>query len=91
MEKIIANNNEYELIKDIKECFDSNEFHEKCTDYFMDYDYIVGDYAYGKLRLKGFYDSNNKNVKEINNFKYIDKYIEDYCAYGCRYFILKKK
>ena len=54
MKKIIINNSEYELIKDIKDAFDETEFREKCTDYFYDYDYIVGDYAYNKLRLKGF-------------------------------------
>jgi uncharacterized protein YutD len=91
MKKIIINNSEYELIKDIKDAFDETEFREKCTDYFYDYDYIVGDYAYNKLRLKGFYESNNPKVKEINDIKYLDTYINEYCAYGCRYYVLKKK
>ena len=60
------------------------------TDYFDDFDYVLGDYSYDKLRLKGFYDKNNKNVKEWNNYSYIDKYLKDYCSYDCRYFILKK-
>jgi len=52
---IEVNNKKYELIKNYKEAFDKEEFLSKCTDYFYDYDYIVGDIAYGKLRLKGFY------------------------------------
>ena len=37
---------EYKLIKNNKECFNLEEIEEKITDYFKDYDYIVGDYAY---------------------------------------------
>ena len=80
----------YELIKNVRDGFDLEEMNNKYTEYFENFDYIVGDWAYGKLRLKGFYDSNNKSVTIINDIKYIDKYIEENCAYGCRYFLLKK-
>ncbi|MCI6847540.1 MAG: YutD family protein [Erysipelotrichaceae bacterium] len=88
--EIELNNTKYELIKDYKEAFDKEEFLEKCTDYFYDYDYVVGDIAYGKLRLKGFYDEKSKKVNKINNFKNLDKYLKDYCAKDCKYFIVKK-
>ncbi len=91
MKKIIINNVEYELMNNYKDSFNETEFNEKCTDYFYDYDYIVGDYAYNRLRLKGFYNGNNKQAKDINNIKNLDKYIKDYCAYDCRYYVIKKK
>ena len=91
MSKVInINNSNYFLIKNYRDGFNESEFMEKCTDYFYDYDYIVGDIAYGKLRLKGFYDSKNKKVKKINNYNNIDKYLNEDCARDCRYFILKK-
>lgn len=90
MNNIEVNNKKYELIKNYKEAFDKEEFLEKCTDYFYDYDYIVGDIAYGKLRLKGFYDEKSKKVKKINNYKNIDEYLKKYCANDCKHFILKK-
>lgn len=90
MNNIEVNNKKYELIKNYKEAFDKEEFLEKCTDYFYDYDYIVGDIAYGKLRLKGFYDEKSKKVKKINNYKNIDEYFKRYCANDCKHFILKK-
>ena len=62
----------------------------KYTEYFENFDYIVGDWAYGKLRLKGFNDKTNKNYNKFNDSKNIDKYILDNCAYGCKHFILKK-
>ena len=80
----------YELIKDYKDAFDKEEFISKCTDYFYDYDYIVGDIAYGKLRLKGFYDEKNKKVNKINNYKNVDNYLKNNCAVDCRHFIVKK-
>ena len=87
---IEVNNSKYELIKNYKDGFDKEEFIDKCTDYFEDYDYLVGDIAYGKLRLKGFYDSKNKKAKELNNYKNVDKYIKNDCANDCKYYILKK-
>ena len=88
--KITIDNKKYELIKNYRDAFDETDFLEKCTDYFYDYDYIIGDIAYGKLRLTGFYDEKNKKVKELNNFKFKDKYLNEHCANDCRYFILKK-
>ena len=88
--KIIANNIEYELIKNYRDAFEKEEFISKCTDYFIDYDYIVGDIAYSKLRLKGFYKSNNKKAIKFNNFDNLEEYLKDNCAVDCRYFILKR-
>ena len=88
--EIEVNNQKYELMKNYKDAFDKEEFLDKCTDYFYDYDYIVGDIAYGKLRLKGFYDETSKKVKKINNFKNVDDYIKNYCATDCKYYIVKK-
>lgn len=84
------NNNKYELIKDDDKCFDQEIVAEKVTDYFDDYDYIFGDFAYGKVRLKGFYDSKNKKAKKINDIKYLEDYIKNYCCYGAKTFLLKK-
>lgn len=91
MKTIEVEDKEYEIIKDYKDAFDLEEFTSKYTDYFYDYDYIVGDIAYGKLRLKGFYDDKNKKANNINNYKNLDKYLVDNCAVDCKYFILKKK
>lgn len=90
MKKYIYNDINYEVLRDYKNGFDDGEVKEKLTDYFVDYDYILGDWAYGKLRLKGFYDKDNKNFKSLNDFNKIDDYIKNHCAYECRYFILKK-
>ena len=84
------NDIEYELIKDYKNGFENEAVVEKMTDYFEEYDYVLGDWSYGKLRLKGFNNKQNKNFKPINDIDKVDDYIKNHCAYECRYFILKK-
>lgn len=90
MKDIILNNTKYELITNIRDGYDYDEVNSKATDYFIPFDYIVGDWAYGKLRLKGFYDKKNKNCKSINNIENLEKYIKENCAFNCKYFVLKK-
>ena len=87
--KITINNKTYEVIKNEKDAIDEEVLTEAITEYFENFDFIVGDWAYGNLPLKGFNDTSNKNFKPINDIKNVDNYIKKYCAYGCRYFILK--
>ena len=92
MKRIKINGNDYSIVKQYKNGFVQESVIERCkeTDYFDDYDYILGDWAYDKLRLKGFYDKNSPTCNENNSYENIDEYIKKYCAYECRYFVLKK-
>lgn len=88
--KIKINDTEYNVIKDYGDTIDIELLNEYVTDYYDSFDYIVGDWAYGHLRLKGFYNKNNKLKKEYNDYSKVDEYIENNCAYGCKHFILEK-
>lgn len=90
MKNIIINNIKYIIEKDEFNIVDKGKLEEMITDYFDKFDYIFGDIAYDKLRLKGFCDSNNKDKTKINDIKFLEDYIENYCAYGCKWFLLKK-
>lgn len=90
MKNIEINGKKYEIVRNDGDCFDYDTVSERITDYFDDYDYIFGDYAYEKVRLKGYYDSNNKKAKRINDIKYLDEYIKNYCSFGAKVFLLKK-
>lgn len=91
MESVTTNDITYEIIKNYKNGYNKDEFVAKCTDYFNDYDYVVGDWAYGKLRLKGFYDKSNKKCKKINDYSNLDSYLKENCAFDCAYFVAKRK
>ena len=75
MKKYEFNGIEYELIKDDAQIFDANDISSLITDYFKDFDYIFGDIAYNKIRLKGFCDKNNKKFNNINDISTLDNYI----------------
>jgi len=62
---ININDKNYELIKNEKDAWNKEEFENLFTDYFYEFDYIVGDIAYSKLRLKGFYDSMSSFIGRI--------------------------
>lgn len=89
--KITLNENTYTVVKYYREGYKKEEVEARVTEYFTPYDYIFGDWAYGKLRLKGFYKSDHKNVKPMNDIKSLEQYIKNNCAYDCRYFLLEKE
>lgn len=90
MNNITLENNTYQIIKDYRDGFNAEALNEKYTDYFAPFDYILGDWAYGKLRLKGFYKKGHKDCRDLNNYEKVDNYLKNSCAYDCRYFILEK-
>ena len=91
MKSIIVKSQKYILLKNYREGFQEEVFQEKYTDYFQNFNYIVGDWSYGKLRLKGFNSKTNPNFKNINDIDKVEEYLNRQCAYECRYFILSKE
>ncbi len=80
----------YNIVEDNGNTIRDANLNDIVTDYYDNFDYIVGDWAYGKVRLKGFYNHNNKYVKNYNDIDKLDDYIKNSCAYGCKYFVLEK-
>lgn len=81
----------YEVIKDNKNGWNAEAFRARYSDVLDRYDYIVGDWGYNQLRLKGFYkDKGNKAVKD-NHISTLQDYLNEYCNFGCAYFVLQKK
>lgn len=90
MESIKFGNQEYILEKEINRCFCYKDIECLMTDYFYDFDYILGDYSYDQLRLKGFCNKKNSRFREFNDISKVDQYIKEYCGYKANYFLLKK-
>ena len=89
--EIIINDQKFILINNEKDGYDEEAVKERLTEYFDNFDIIVGDWAYGKLRLKGFNEKGNKEFKDINDASKIEDYIKTNCAYGCKWFAIKRK
>mgnify|MGYP001861478883 FL=1 len=88
---ITVNKQKYLVMREERDAIDLEQLEKGLTDYFLDFDYVVGDWSYGRLRLKGFNSKTNPRFKEINDIDKVDDYLRDFCAYGCRYFIIGKE
>ena len=84
------NKQKYLLLNDEYNIFDPDEINDFITDYFASYDYIFGDMSYNKIRLKGFCSNDNKQANNTNRIEDLPVYLENYCAYKCKWFLLKK-
>lgn len=81
---------EYKLIENYREAFDIEMMEQRFTDYLLKYDYIVGDIAYEKLRLRGFYDEHRKGVPIDMKITFLEDYLIEYCNFGCQYFVFER-
>ncbi|MEJ8778231.1 YutD family protein [Pseudogracilibacillus sp. ICA-222130] len=87
---IELNGKKYEVMENVREGFDEGAIAERYTDVLKKYDYIVGDWGYSQLRLKGFYDTERSKATYDSRIDMVEDYILEYCNFGCAYFILKK-
>lgn len=83
-------NVEYKLIENHRDAFDIEMMEERFTDYLFKYDYIVGDIAYEKLRLRGFYEDSRKSVPIDMKISNLEDYLIEYCNFGCQYFVFER-
>lgn len=73
-------NGTFEIIKDLNNSFVIADFDKRYVDIFNKYEFIVGDYSQGILRLKGF------NKDEAYR---IPDYINEFCALDSQYYVLR--
>lgn len=87
----IIGNRSYELIENYRDGWNYEAFRERYNEVLDRYDYIVGDWGYNQLRLRGFFKENHPNVTKENSAVGIQDYIQEYCNFGCKYFIVERK
>lgn len=87
---IVAEGYMYEVIENVREGFNEEVFLERFSEILTKYDYIVGDWGYGQLRLKGFFDDKNHKSTFDTKISTFEDYLFEYCNFGCAYFIVQK-
>ncbi|WP_243290421.1 YutD-like domain-containing protein [Bacillus sp. FJAT-47783] len=87
---ITIQNQQYELVKEFKNGFNEEAFKARYSEILNKYDFIVGDWGYNQLRLRGFFDDQNQKATYDTKISTLDEYLYEYCNYGCAYFVLKK-
>ncbi|WP_156288517.1 YutD family protein [Oceanobacillus salinisoli] len=81
---------QYEIMENVKNGFQENALKERYSDILAKYDYIVGDWGYNQLRLKGFYHDRSAKASIDTKISALDDYLYEYCNFGCAYFVLRK-
>ncbi|WLR50464.1 DUF1027 domain-containing protein [Bacillus tianshenii] len=81
---------QYEIIENVKEGFNEEVFKERYSEILHRYDYVVGDWGYNQLRLRGFFDDQNQRATYDTKISTLSEWLYEYCNFGCAYFVLKK-
>lgn len=87
---IVIGGKGYELMLDHKDGWNPEAFRGRYSEVLDRYDYIIGDWGYSQLRLKGFYRDNHPKVNRDTAISGMVDYINEYCNFGCAYFVLHK-
>lgn len=81
---------QYEIIENEKNGFNEDAFKERYSEILNRYDYVVGDWGYNQLRLRGFFDDQSQRATYDTKISTLSEWLYEYCNFGCAYFVLKK-
>lgn len=80
----------YQLVTNYREGFNAERLGERFSEVLAKYDYIVGDWGYEQLRLKGFFDVNNRKSLPDQRIDTLEDYLYEFCNFGCAYFVIQR-
>lgn len=86
--QMLIDGHPYVLIKNYRDGFQTDKLKERFSQILTKYDYIVGDWGYDQLRLRGFYESGSKKGTPSQNIDRLMDYLYENCNFGCAYFVL---
>lgn len=86
--QMLIDGHPYVLVKNYRDGFRTDKLKERFSQILTKYDYIVGDWGYDQLRLRGFYESGSKNGTPSQNIDRLMDYLYENCNFGCAYFVL---
>lgn len=80
----------YQVVKNYKDGLRKDVLAERYEQVLDKYDYVVGDWGFEKLRLKGFYDADRRQASPDQLITHVEDYLYEYCNFGCAYFIIHR-
>lgn len=83
-------NKAYVVVVDYKNGYNYEAFRDRYSEVLDRYDYIVGDWGYNQLRLKGFFREDNPKATKETSIATLQDYLNEYCNFGCAYFVVEK-
>lgn len=89
-ENLLVGERQYRLVADYREGFDADKLGERYSDVLSRYDYIVGDWGYDQLRLKGFFKEDDRKAHPDQRIDTLEDYLYEFCNFGCAYFVIQR-
>lgn len=80
----------YALVENYREAFQEEVFATRFVDWLASYDYIIGDWGFEQLRLRGFYGEQAKKAPLEWKISSLEDYLYEYCNFGCPYFVVER-
>lgn len=80
----------YKLVQNYRDGFDYEATIKRYNDVLEKYDFIVGDWGYDQLRLKGFFMDDFKSAPIDAKISTLEDYLYEYCNFGCAYFVIQQ-
>lgn len=82
---------DYSLVSNHKDAFQVDALNGRYNEVLNKYDYIVGDWGYDQLRLKGFYKNSSNFGGQDKKIQFLQDYLYEYCNFGCAYFVIQRE
>ncbi len=89
-DELMIGKRKYKLLVNYRDGFDAERLGERYSDVLAKYDYVVGDWGYEQLRLKGFFETNNRKVTADQRIDTLEDYLYEFCNFGCAYFVIER-
>lgn len=87
---LLIGERQYRIAVDYREGFDAERLGERFSEVLTRYDYIVGDWGYDQLRLKGFFRADDRKSNPEQRIDTLEDYLYEYCNFGCAYFVIER-
>lgn len=81
---------QYKLVANHRDGFDPEKLGERFSEVLARYDYVVGDWGYEQLRLKGFFDADDRKAQPEQRIDTLEDYLYEFCNFGCAYFVIQR-
>ncbi|HAY53053.1 YutD family protein [Schleiferilactobacillus harbinensis] len=80
----------YQVVTNHKDGFQADALGDSFVTLLSKYDYIVGDWGFDQLRLRGFYADGHRHANRDQYISTLADYLYEFCNFGCAYFVLAK-
>ena len=87
-ETLRINGQTFVVIDNYREALDIEAIADRYMDILDVYDFVVGDWSYEQLRLKGFFANDAKIGSLEQKIKHLPDYLLEYASFGAAYFVI---